>query len=34
MEAGSLVLEEFHEVGVGAEAASEETGGLAQTVSG
>ena len=34
MGAGSLFLEEVHEVGVGAEAASVETGGLAQTLSG
>jgi hypothetical protein len=34
MGAGSLFMEEFHEVRVGAEAASEETGGLAQTLSG
>jgi len=34
MGAGSLFLEEVHEVGVGAEAASDETGGLTQTLSG
>jgi len=34
MGAGSLFLEEVHEVRSGVEAASEETGGLAQTLSG
>jgi hypothetical protein len=34
MGAGSLFLEEVHEVRSGVEAASDETGGLAQTLSG
>jgi hypothetical protein len=34
MGAGSLFLEEVHEVRSGVDAASDETGGLAQTLSG